>query len=152
MQLIIKSINQVEYKPGKTYWKVVDTTDTVYSIWEGEIAEGIRAGMTIDADIEIKGNYKHIIAFKPVAVAASMPPRPKPAPLPVMPSEAEETLKPTKGVTVRDEHIWRAVCLKASVELVAALIQAGLFKENLAVTLTPWVIFTAKELEKGWVE
>ena len=149
MQLIIKSINQVEYKPGKTYWKVVDTTDTVYSIWEGEIAEGIRAGMTIDADIEIKGNYKHIIAFKPVAMMELYTDIKAPSKTP--PGKSPELPKvETKGATARDENIWRAVCLKAAVELAAALIQAGILKENLAVTLTPWVILVARELEKGW--
>ena len=139
-QLIIKSINQVESKAGNTYWKVIDTTDEVYSIWNGEIAEGIRAGMTIDADIDLRKGYKNIISFKPVTIVPVSP----------QPTEEDAPQKPIKGATARDENIWRAVCLKASVELVAALIQAGLFKENLAVTLTPWVIFTAKELEKGW--
>ena len=146
MKIIIKSINQVESKAGNTYWKVVDTTDTVYSIWDGEIAEGIRAGMTIDADIETKGSYKHIISFKPISLAP-VSPRPKTAPLPII---EEEPSKPIRGATAKDENIWRAVCLKAAVDLAAALIQAGVLKENLAVTLTPWVIFTAKELEKGW--
>ena len=155
--IIIKSINQVETASGKTYWKVADTSGNTYSAWP-EVAEGIRQGMTIDADIEIKGNYKNITAYKSINIVP-VPPQPEPAPLPgrgeesassPIPSILDRPPQPTKGATTKDDNIWRAVCLKAAVELAAALIQAGPPWENPAVTLTPWIIFTAKELEKGW--